>query len=196
MKLKEEISKFIKRYGHLDEDTQNTKTNTFKTYMKKVNDDLLRQNKKYQSTIEKFLNLINKLNVKLQREDISIEDIKKGDNELDYLLQPIENDLLRHIKRSLKKSKDIDINAATLSSGLSQNIDLSEDEQNDIKDKYFLNVLKRNINNEGNIYNYYSNDRLTPCIACDLGINNSIKGYSPLMCSPNSEQYIYKDKTT
>ncbi len=41
-------------------------------------------------------------------------------------------------------------------------------------------------------YDYYRN-RDWDCIACDKGIFNSAKGFSPLMCSPNRELYIQND---
>ncbi|MCQ2818805.1 MAG: hypothetical protein MJ252_16185 [archaeon] len=42
--------------------------------------------------------------------------------------------------------------------------------------------------NESN-YDYYKN-RDTNCEACKLGISNSMKGYSPLTCSPHRNRYV------
>ena len=38
-------------------------------------------------------------------------------------------------------------------------------------------------------YDYYGN-RIWDCPACSIGINNSSRGFSPLMCSPHKDYYI------
>lgn len=42
---------------------------------------------------------------------------------------------------------------------------------------------------DDHFYDYYPG-RDFNCFACNLGINNSSRGYSPLMCSPNRKKYI------
>ena len=38
-------------------------------------------------------------------------------------------------------------------------------------------------------YDYYGN-RIWDCPACFVGINNSSRGFSPLICSPHKDYYI------
>ena len=45
------------------------------------------------------------------------------------------------------------------------------------------------MNNENYFLEYY-NIKKKNCIPCKLGLNNSNKGYSPIICSPNYKQYI------
>ena len=50
---------------------------------------------------------------------------------------------------------------------------------------------------EDKTYNYdYYNNRNWECPACSIGINNSSRGFSPLMCSPHRQYYIqnYENK--
>ena len=44
---------------------------------------------------------------------------------------------------------------------------------------------------EDKTYNYdYYNNRNWECPACNIGINLSSRGFSPLMCSPHRQYYI------
>ena len=180
--LQERLKSYQSRYGDINEDE---KQNKFKSFLMKENEDMNTLNKKYENIIESFLSFINKINISLGREQIDISEIKKKSDSVGHLLLPLQSEILMHIKRSIKRRRKNGVYSMTTEN--SSDISDSEDYR---PDKYMEKLRNLNRNYDGINFNYYSPDRVKNCIACDMGLGNSQRPYSPIACSPNRYKYI------
>ena len=157
------------------------------------NENLRNLNKEGEKIINEFIKFINSINEKLDRNKINIDDIRQNANNLAKFFSPLKHEIIGHINRSLKrKRKD------SLMSGVSfdskENLSDDEDYSKRIIEK--LRKLNQNgfVGPEGNyMLNYYDDEHHTwirNCLPCQLGYNQSSKGYSPIMCSPNYAKYV------
>ena len=181
--LQERLKSYQSRYGDINEDE---KQNKFKSFLMKENEDMNTLNKKYENIIESFLSFINKINIGLGREQIDISEIKRKSDSVGHLLLPLQSEILMHIKRSIKRRRKGGVYSMTTTENSSEVSD-SEDYR---PDKYMEKLRNLNSNYDGKIFNYYSPDRVRNCIACDMGLGNSQRPYSPIACSPNRYKYI------
>jgi hypothetical protein len=108
----------------------------------------------------------------------------------------IDNDEIKKIAGKLvQRNKNIEF--PNLNKYKNKNDILKTNNDNNIERKNkFLNNNKTtynnnlDINNINDYYDYYSNRNII-CPACLLGICNSNRGYSPLLCGPHSKKYIH-----
>ena len=139
--------------------------------------------------IQDFINFINSFNERLDKDKINLDDVKHNKHNLAKFFSPLKQEILGHIERSLKREAKSD---------LKDLVNLNEFRLTD-DDNYGKRVIEKlkklNTNGfvgaDGNyMLNYYYDKNPKDCIACDLGYNNSSKGYSPIMCSPNYAKYV------
>ena len=175
------------------------KNSNFKNFILKENEDLKRINKNYEKLIEPLVDYVNEINNYFNKEEIDTsklknlaknfdeKDVNNNTNELQNMCDYInscKNDVLKILenpKKFLNKKK----------------VDFLKNNDNNIERKNkFLNNNKTtynnnlDINNINDYYDYYSNRNII-CPACLLGICNSNRGYSPLLCGPHSKKYIH-----
>ena len=175
------------------------KNSNFKNFILKENEDLKRINKNYEKLIEPLVDYVNEINNYFNKEEIDTSKLKNlaknfdeknvnnNTNELQNMCDYInscKNDVLKILenpKKFLNKKK----------------VDFLKNNDNNIERKNkFLNNNKTtynnnlDINNINDYYDYYSNRNII-CPACLLGICNSNRGYSPLLCGPHSKKYIH-----
>ena len=172
----------------------------FKNFILKENEDLKRINKNYEKLIEPLADYVNEINNYFNKEEIDTsklknlaknfdeKDVNNNNNELQNMCDYInscKNDVLKILenpKKFLNKKK----------------VDFLKNNNNNIerKNKFLNNNNKTSynnnldINNINDYYDYYSNRNII-CPACLLGICNSNRGYSPLLCGPHSKKYIH-----
>ena len=172
----------------------------FKNFILKENEDLKRINKNYEKLIEPLADYVNEINNYFNKEEIDTsklknlaknfdeKDVNNKNNELQNMCDYInscKNDVLKILenpKKFLNKKK----------------VDFLKNNNNNIerKNKFLNNNNKTSynnnldINNINDYYDYYSNRNII-CPACLLGICNSNRGYSPLLCGPHSKKYIH-----
>ena len=176
------------------------KNSNFKNFILKENEDLKRINKNYEKLIEPLVDYVNEINNYFNKEEIDTSKLKNlaknfdeknvnnNTNELQNMCDYInscKNDVLKILenpKKFLNKKK----------------VDFLKNNNNNIerKNKFLNNNNKTSynnnldINNINDYYDYYSNRNII-CPACLLGICNSNRGYSPLLCGPHSKKYIH-----
>ena len=176
------------------------KNSNFKNFILKENEDLKRINKNYEKLIEPLVDYVNEINNYFNKEEIDTsklknlaknfdeKDVNNNTNELQNMCDYInscKNDVLKILenpKKFLNKKK----------------VDFLKNNNNNIerKNKFLNNNNKTSynnnldINNINDYYDYYSNRNII-CPACLLGICNSNRGYSPLLCGPHSKKYIH-----
>lgn len=180
-----QLKEYQKKYGDLTEDD---KQNKFKSFLMKENEELNTLNKKYEGIMETFLTFLNKINLKLNREQIDISELKKKSDSVSHLLLPIQSEILMHIKRSIKRKRKGD--GFNISRSTTEELSSVSDTEDYVPDKYFEKLKNLNKNYDGINFNYHSPNRVKNCIACDMGLGISQKPYSPLVCSPNKYKYI------
>ncbi len=192
--LTNELDRYKNLFGDIDalEGVEGI-ANQFKNLLIQENENLRNLNKEGEKIINEFIKFINSINEKLDRNKINIDDIRKNANNLAKFFSPLKHEIIGHINRSLKrKGKE------GLSSGVSfdskENLSDDEDYSKRIIEK--LRKLNQNgyVGSEGNyMLNYYDvehNTWIRNCLPCQLGYNQSSKGYSPIMCSPNYAKYV------
>jgi len=192
--LTNELDRYKKLFGDIDalEGVEGI-ANEFKNLLMQENENLRNLNKEGEKIINEFIKFINSINEKLDRNKINIDDIRQNANNLAKFFSPLKHEIIGHINRSLKrKRKD------SLMSGVSfdskENLSDDEDYSKRIIEK--LRKLNQNgfVGPEGNyMLNYYDDEHHTwirNCLPCQLGYNQSSKGYSPIMCSPNYAKYV------
>lgn len=180
-----QLKEYQKKYGDLTEDD---KQNKFKSFLMKENEEINTLNKKYEGIMETFVSFLNKINLKLNREQIDITELKKKSDSVSHLLLPIQSEILMHIKRSIKRKRKGD--GFNISRTTTEELSSVSDTEDYVPDKYLEKLKKLNKNYDGINFNYHSPNRVKNCIACDMGFGISQRPYSPLVCSPNKYKYI------
>lgn len=152
----------------------------FKDYFIKENKDLSNLNKNYENIIEILIHFLNQLKQIAEGKPLS----KNNDNLKD------KKDIINLL--SLNEIK----NNPSIVKAFLHNLNLSNHHKKKAMERY-RNRSKRSShsNQSDNSYDYISSERITNCLPCALGLNNSNKGYSPLLCSPNRLKYIKRSQT-
>ena len=174
----------------------NNELNKYKNIYNKNNFE--DENKKFKLLIEEyekilleFINFINNINEELNKDKININDIKENSQNLSNFFDSLKNEFLYNIKRNYKRKKKKINNLIPQNNFENSKEYLSDD---NIYSNRLIEKLKKlngkNILNNENYFLEYYNIKKKNCVPCKLGLNNSNKGYSPIMCSPNYKKYI------
>lgn len=181
--LKDKVEQYKKAFKELSIANNATKglndsNKEFKNFLIRENEDLLNSNKNYEEIIELFIHFINQL--KIISEGKSLSNSFRNENETHLLsLEEIKTNPL------LVKSFLHNLNLNN-----HRNEKAKERKQSKSKNKR-NNSLNRSVDS----YDYIRPERIANCLPCSLGYNNSSKGYSPLLCSPNRILYIKRSQT-
>ena len=188
--LTNELDRYKALFGDIDalEATEGI-ANEFRNLLMQENEKLKYLIEEGDKIIQDFINFINSFNERLDKDKINLDDVKHNKHNLAKFFSPLKQEILGHIERSLKREAKND---------LKDLVNLNEFQLTD-DDNYGKRVIEKlkklNTNGfvgaDGNyMLNYYYDKNPKDCIACDLGYNNSSKGYSPIMCSPNYAKYV------